>query len=270
MAIFFHLKREPMVPLEAEVLSPDVVADLTNAEIKALTVYHGKRQLPLEEFFEVYGEKSVDLELHGNLHKVRWVGRRMSRGSIKINGNIGMHLGAYMRGGRIDVQGNAGDWVGAEMKEGVIHIRGHAGGQIGAAYRGALRGMRGGLIIVDGSAGLEVGMRMRRGIIVIGGPARDFTGLQMKGGTIILKSGAEIRTGAWMNRGTIISLKPLHLMPTFAHSADTSPTFVNLIANYLKPHGIALPTPGTGVYRQFAGDLSVSNKGEILVWQPAL
>lgn len=267
MAIFLHLKREPTVPLEAEVLSPDVVAELSNAEIRALTIYHGKRQLPLEEFFEVYGERSDDLEITGNMHKVRWIGRRMSRGSIKINGNVGMHLGAYMRGGRIEVHGNAGDWIGAEMRNGFIHVHGNAGGQIGAAYRGALRGMKNGMIIIDGSAGLEVGMRMRRGTIVVGGPAKDFTGLQMKGGTIILLSGAEIRTGAWMNRGTIISLKPLQLMPTFAHSADTSPTFVSLLANYLKPLGISLPHGGNGVYQQFAGDLSVSNKGEILIWK---
>jgi len=267
MAIFLHLKREPTVPLEAEVLSPDVLAPLSNAEIRALTVYHGKRQLPVSEFFEVYGERSEDLELHGALHKVRWIGRKMSRGSITVHGNVGMHLGAYMKGGRIEVHGHAGDWVGGEMKNGFIHIHGNAGGQVGAAYRGSLRGMKNGTIIVDGTAGLEVGMRMRRGTIVIGGPAKDFTGLQMKGGTIVLLGGAEIRTGAWMNRGTIISLKPLQLMPTFVHAADMSPTFVSLVAKQLEPLGINLPHGRNGVYRHFSGDLAVSDKGELLIWQ---
>ena len=45
-------KERPHVPLEAEVLSPDVVAGLSNSEIRGLSVYHGKRQLPLGEFFE--------------------------------------------------------------------------------------------------------------------------------------------------------------------------------------------------------------------------
>src|SRR5262245_60387057 len=270
MPTFFHLKRQPTVPLEAEVLSPDVVAGLPNAEIRALTVYHGNRQLPLGEFFDVEGEGSDDLVLHGALHKVRWVGRKMSRGSITVHGNVGMHLGAYMKGGRIEVHGNAGDWIGAEMKNGFIHVHGNAGGQVGAAYRGSLRGMKNGTIIIDGSAGLEVGMRMRRGTIVVKGPARDFTGLQMKGGTIILMSGAEIRTGAWMNRGTIISLKPLHLMPTFTPAADQSPIFIRLLANYLKQFGIQLPSGSDCTYRQYSGDLSVSDKGEILVWQPGL
>jgi formylmethanofuran dehydrogenase subunit C len=268
MPVSFHLKRPPTVPLEAEVLSPDTVAGLSNTEIRALTVYHGKRQLPLSEFFDVEGERSTDLVLHGALHKVRWIGKSMSKGSITIHGSVGMHLGAYMSGGRIEVHGNASDWIGAEMKNGLIHVHGNVGGQVGAAYRGSLRGMKNGTILVDGSAGLEVGMRMRRGTIVIGGPAKDFTGLQMKGGTIILLSGAEIRTGAWMNRGTIISLKPLHMMPTFAYATDMSPTFVALLANHLKQFGIHLPAGAEGTYRQYSGDLSVSDKGEILIWQP--
>ena len=270
MPITLHLKRQPAVPLECEILSPDVMAELSNSEIRALTVYHGKRQLPLEEFFEVYGEKSPDLVLHGDLNKVRWIGRAMSRGTVTVHGTVGMHLGAYMKGGRIEVHGHASDWIGAEMKNGFIHVHGNAGGQIGAAYRGAMQGMKNGTIIVDGSAGLEVGMRMRRGTIILGGPAKDFTGLQMKGGTIILRSGAEIRTGAWMNRGTIISLKPLQLMPTFVRSIDTNPMFISVLAKYVKQFGIHLPAKASeGIYHQYSGDLSVSDKGEILVWEPA-
>ncbi|MBL8848607.1 MAG: formylmethanofuran dehydrogenase subunit C [Planctomycetaceae bacterium] len=269
MPVTLHLKRSPNVPLEAEVLSPDVVATLSNSEIRGLTIYHGKRQLPVSEFFEVEGEHSDDLVLHGAMHKVRWVGRGMSRGSLTVHGAVGMHLGAYMSGGRIDVYGNAGDWVGAEMKNGFIHVHGNAGGQIGAAYRGAMSGMRNGVIIVDGSAGLEVGMRMRRGTIVVGGPARDFTGLQMKGGTIILLSGAEIRTGAWMKRGTIISMKPLQLMPTFQHASNCQPTFVDLYARHLRQFGVQLPSAAdAGSYAMYRGDQSVPGKGEILVWSP--
>jgi formylmethanofuran dehydrogenase subunit C len=267
MTIHFHLKQQPAVPLEAEVLSPDTMAELSHAEICGLTVYHGKRQVPLCEFFDVDGERSDQLELHGDLNKVRWVGRGMTKGRVVVHGNIGMHLGAYMKNGHIEVHGSASDWIGAEMKNGFIHVHGNAGGQIGAAYRGSLSGMKNGMIIVDGSAGLEVGMRMRRGTIVLGGPARDFCGLQMKGGTIILRDGAEIRTGAWMQRGTIISLKPLQLMPTFAYCSDFNPTFLNVYAQQLKQQGIELPfARADGMYQRYAGDLSVPGKGEILVW----
>ena len=267
--ITLTLKEQPSVPLEAEVLSPDVTADLKHDAIRALPVFLGKRQCRLDEFFEVQGAASAELEIRGDAGKVKWIGRGMTRGRITIAGNAGMHLGAYMKGGAIEVSGNASDWVGAEMTGGFIRVRGNAGGQAGAAYRGSSNGMREGTIIIGGSAGLEVGMRMRRGIIVVQGPVRDFAGLQMKGGTIFLLGGAEIRTGAWMTRGTIVSLKAINLLPTFAYACAYEPTFLRLYAKRLHALGLSLPCgPGDGAYRRYTGDTSVPGKGEILLWQP--
>jgi len=269
MTVTLHLKRQPTVPLEAEAISTDNFAVRSNAEIRSLVIYHGKRRLPLSDFFDVDGEQGDDVVIHGDLNKVRWIGRGMTKGRITVHGKVGMHLGAYMKGGHIEVHGDVSDWMGAEMKGGFIHIHGNAGGQIGAAYRGSLAGMKNGTILVDGSAGIEVGMRMRRGTIVIGGPVKDFAGLQMKGGTIVLQNGAEIRTGAWMNRGTIISLKPLQIMPTFAISGEFNPTFMSVLSRHVKQFGIHLPyAPSEGSYRLYSGDLSVPGKGEIFVWQP--
>ena len=226
--ITLTLKDQPNVPLEAESISPNVTAELTNDAIRALPVFLGKRHCRLDDFFEVDGAASDEIAIRGDAAKVKWIGRAMTRGRIKVNGNAGMHLGAYMKGGTIEVAGNVSDWAGAEMTSGLIRVGGNAGGQIGAAYRGSLAGMKGGTIIVGGSAGLEIGMRMKRGVIVVKGPVRDFAGLQMKGGTIFLLSGAEIRTGAWMIRGTIVSLKPINLLPTFCFACAYNPTFMNV------------------------------------------
>lgn len=267
--VTLRLTQEPTVPLEAEAISPDVFAELSHEEICALRVYHGKRRCRLDDFFDISGEYSDELQIHGDLHRVRWIGRDMSHGSVTVHGSVGMHLGAHMRGGSIEVHGDVGDWLGAEMRNGLIRIHGNAGGQIGAAYRGSLGGMRNGTILVDGSAGLEVGMRMKRGTIVLGGPAKDFTGLQMKGGTIVLMNGAEIRTGAWMSRGTIISLKPLQVLPTFNHACDYHPPFLRLYARHLARYDITLPCdPADGHYARFSGDAAIPGKGEILVWTP--
>jgi formylmethanofuran dehydrogenase subunit C len=262
----FRLKQRPSVPLEAEVFTPDIIAPLKRDEVGTLPVFLGKRQYRLDDFFEIDGPGSEDLEIHGDVGRVKWLGRGMSRGRITIHGDAGMHLGSYMKGGEIRIHGNAADWVGGEMKNGLIQIDGNAGGQLGSAYRGSMKGMRGGTIVVAGSAGIEIGMRMRRGVIAIGGPVRDFAGLQMKGGTIVLMSGAEIRTGAWMTRGTIISLKPLKLMPTFSFNCAYSPSFVRLYAKHLRRFGLNLPTDGA--YLRYTGDTSVPGKGELLVWQP--
>ena len=267
--ITLTLKEQPSVPVEAEVLSPDITADLTHDAICALPILLGKKRCRLDDFFEVDGAASDELEIRGDVGKVKWIGHKMTRGRVRIVGNAGMHLGAHMKGGAIEVIGNASDWVGAEMTAGLIRVHGNVGGQAGAAYRGALAGMKGGTILIGGNAGLEIGMRMKRGIIVIGGLARDFAGLQMKGGTIFLLGGAEIRTGAWMFRGTIVSLKPIHLLPTFSRSSASVPTFLRLYAKHLQPFGVSIPTDvNAGLYRRYTGDSCVPGFGELLVWEP--
>lgn len=265
-ALTLTLKESPHVPLEAETISPDVVASLRHADVCALPVFLGKRQRRLDDFFTVDGDGSEEIAIRGETGRIKWIGRGMTRGRISIAGNAGMHLGAYMKGGTIEVGGNTSDWIGAEMRGGLIRIAGNAGGQIGAAYRGSLSGMNGGTILIGGSAGIELGMRMRRGVIAVKGPVRDFAGLQMKGGTIVLMSGAELRTGAWMVRGTIVSLRNLTLLPTFAYACEYSPMFLRVYARFLEPHGFVLPVAG-GAYRRFSGDTAVPGKGEILMWQ---
>ena len=270
MPITFRLKEQPSVPLEAETLSPDVVAPLAHSDVCALPVYFGKRRRRLDDFFEIEGAGSDELEIHGDVSRVKWIGRGMSRGHIKVEGHAGMHLGAYMKGGRIDVTGNASDWVGGEMSGGLIHVQGNAGGQVGAAYRGSLSGMSDGTILIEGTAGLEVGMLMKRGLIVVGGRVRDFAGLYMKGGSLFLLGGATLRTGAWMSRGTIVSLATLPLLPTFTYSCDYNPGFLSLYARRLQTLGFALPhEAGEGVYRRYTGDTAMPGRGELLLWQAA-
>lgn len=263
------VKKKPHVPLEAEVITPDLFATLDNAGLRALPLVLGKRRVRLDEYFDVEGSGSETIDIQGDVGRVKWIGRDMTRGRITISGDAGMHLGAFMKGGTIEVGGNASDWVGAEMRGGLIRISGNAGGQLGAAYRGSLSGMIGGTILVGGTAGLEIAMRMRRGIIAVRGKVRDFAGVQMKGGTLVLMNGAEIRTGAWMIRGTILSLAPLRLLPSFSLACDYSPGFLNLYARHLDALGFSIPTnPGQGRYQRYTGDSAVPGKGEILVWQP--
>ena len=111
-------------------------------------------------------------------------------------------------------------------------------------------------------------MRMKRGTIVVKEGVKDFAGLEMKGGTLIL-GGAELRTGAWMIRGTIISLTPIELLPTFAYDCSYNPTFLRVYAKELKSESVSLPyDESEGSYSLYSGDASVSQKGEILIWEP--
>src|SRR5262249_54049131 len=87
--ITLTLRELPSVPLEAETISPDSFAGLGLDAIRALPVFHGKRHLRLDDFFDVEGTASDELEIRGELGKVKWIGRGMTRGRIMIAGNVG-------------------------------------------------------------------------------------------------------------------------------------------------------------------------------------
>jgi hypothetical protein len=72
-----------------------------------------------------------------------------------------------------------------------------------------------------------------------------------------------------MTRGTIISLTSIPLLPTFACACRYNPTFLRLFARQLGTHGFSIPCDASdGAYLLYTGDIAVSEKGEILMWQP--
>lgn len=267
--IILTLKERPKVPLEAETVTPDAFVTMSNAQIRESLVYHGKRHCRLDDFFDVTGEYSDDIEMHGDLHQVKLLGKSMSRGQLKIHGSVGMHLGADMRGGRIEVTGDAGDWIGGNAQWLYPCARQRRRTDRSCLSRELTRNekrnhhyRRHGWF---GSRHADASWDNH-----CGGKVRDFCGLQMKGGTIVLMSGAEIRTGAWMVRGTILSLQPLPLMPTFVASGHYNPSFIDLYARELRTHGITLPNnPSVGNWARHCGDTSIPGRGEILIWNPA-
>lgn len=259
------------IPVEAECITPDQLADKSVAGIARLPVQHGNCSVPLGEFFAAEGDASDrELVIEGDCSRVKWIGAGMKTGQITIQGAAGMHLGAEMAGGSIQVYGQVGDWAGAEMRGGRIRIHGNAGHLVGGAYRGSRIGMRGGVILVDGNAGNEIGGSMRRGLIAIGGQAGDFAGVALVAGTVILFGEPGIRMGAGMKRGSILTFasQPA-LLPTFRLACVYRPVFPRLYLQQLKAWGFAVPeTIREGSYRRYCGDLVGVGKGEILHWQP--
>ena len=74
MSITLTLKETPVVPLEAEVLSPSQLADLSHSEICGLRLYHGKRQVRVDDFFDVEGERSDQVNIRRERRsKVRYI-----------------------------------------------------------------------------------------------------------------------------------------------------------------------------------------------------
>ena len=271
MALTVRPNTDDTLPLEAEVLRPDLMAASSTAELGKLPVYHGNRQRPLDACFNLSGDPSDGcLLLEGDFSRVKSIGQSMESGQITIHGNAGMHLGAEMRGGSIRVHGDAGDWVGAEMRGGSVHIHGNAGHLAGGSYRGSRAGMRGGIIVIDGNGGNEIGCGMRRGLIAVGKGVGDFAGFNMIAGSIIVCGRFGIRCGAGMQRGTIVALGQRHdqpvLLSSFRYACTYRPQFLGLYLRKLAAWGFAAdPQAVSGSFDRFSGDLVALGKGEVLL-----
>jgi len=273
MPLEIRPKSKDTIPIEAEMLRPDLLANKTLDQIKELTVYYGNRRRQMSDCFELAGDASDGtLELEGDFTCVKSIGQSMDWGRIMIRGPVGMHLGAEMRGGTIEVEGGAGDWVGAEMRGGLIRIRGDTGHLVGGSYRGSRSGMKGGVIVIDGNAGNEVGCGMRRGLIAVAGSVADFAGFNMIAGTIVVAGGFGIRCGAGMRRGSIVALgqeneQPV-LLSTFRYDCLYRPQFLAIILRQLLTWGFPLAREAVGgQFRRYSGDLVALGKGEVLAWE---
>jgi formylmethanofuran dehydrogenase subunit C len=222
VTIILRPKNAFKVPIHAACITPDAFEAKTTEEIAALEVWEGNKKRLLSELFEISGDSGktaneVNIQIIGDLRKVKRIGEGMSGGEITIEGDVGLHLGEKMKSGNITVSGSADSWLGAMMKGGNISVMGNAGDYVGAAYRGSAKGMRGGTIIIHGNAGNEVGCFMRNGLIKIHGNAGQFVGMHMHEGTIFVQGDSEGRAGASMTGGKIVlSGYTTSVLPTFA------------------------------------------------------
>jgi len=214
LTVIIRPKREFEVCVEAEIVPTNL------NELKSLKVYLGKQEISLEELFEIeyFEDGEEKIILRGDFSKVKWIGKGMKKGEIIVEGNAGMHLGAFMEGGKIIVKGNCDDWVGGMMKGGEIIIEGNAGNRVGCNYWGESKGMEGGKIIVKGNAGNYIGEKMKGGEIIIEGNAGDFVGSEMLGGCITVFGKAGY-VGWDMKKGEI-RVGECEILPSFVKDGD--------------------------------------------------
>ncbi len=267
MTLTLTLRTEPIVPLEAEALTPDRLAGAE--EVGALPLWHGNERARLDDFFAISGTGD-DVRLEGDLRRVKYVGAGMTGGRLTVAGGVGMHAGAGMGGGELHVEGDAGDWAGAGMRGGMLVVRGSAGGRLGGALPGERAGMRGGEIVVHGDAGAPAGAGLRRGLIASGGRAEEAAGLRKLAGTIVALGGLGARAGAGMRRGSIVTMAPMAPLATFTFSTVYRPPFLRLYLRRLRALGLAVTEEQLdGRYARWCGDGLELRRGEILILRDA-
>jgi formylmethanofuran dehydrogenase subunit C len=266
--ILLKLISRSNIPIEADTISPDHFLYCSLEEIAALPVYYGRRKKSISDLFDIRGANPEHIIIEGDLAHVKKIGYGMTKGSILIRGNAGMHTGAYMSGGEITIEGDVSDNCGTHMKGGIIRVSGNAGHMLGGAYPGAKHGMNRGTIIVEGRCGNDAGAYMRRGLIVVKGSTGDFTGVRMVAGTIMVFGRLGKRAGANMKRGSIISLGSSEpLLPTFRYNASYTPAYINMILKHLHKINIQMPhIPATARFHRYSGDINTIGKGEIILY----
>ncbi|WP_145198132.1 formylmethanofuran dehydrogenase subunit C [Thalassoglobus polymorphus] len=269
MPLRIRLHTESSIPIEVNSLNLKTMREQSAKTIAKTLVFRGNEKVPCGDFFDVSGSATDDNTVlwEGNLHKIKLIGSHHSSGTLRVEGNVGMHFGAEMTGGEIILHGDASDWLGAEMRGGAIHVHGNVGNLAGAVYRGGRKGMLGGEILIDGNAGNEIGHTMRRGLIAVAGNAGDAAGVGMIAGSIMIFGEPGIRNGAGMKRGTIALCQPCgqpEVLPTFKKASLYQPLFLQLYFRHLQEAGFPVPEECLAAnYQRYCGDLLELGKGEI-------
>lgn len=127
---------------------------------------------------KVMGEDDM-LELNARFFELNWLGMRLPRGTLILNGDLGIGAAYLMLGGEFTVKGNAGMRAGEGISGGNFLVIGNVGSF-------AAKDMTGGAMITDGNAGPEAANHM-------GGNA-----------VFLIHGNAGVRAGAFMNGGTLL------------------------------------------------------------------
>ncbi|WP_292368317.1 formylmethanofuran dehydrogenase subunit C [Methanoregula sp. UBA64] len=213
--------KTPELMLEANSITPDAFAGKNAEQIAKLECREGKTYVTIGDFFTVAGNAGAtaaetDIVIAGDCTRVKYIGSKMTAGTVTVNGNADMYVGGWMKGGKIHITGNVDSFCGIAMEGGEILVDGRAQNHVGCAYRGDWRGMRGGTIRIRGDAGNDIGTFMLGGTIIIEGNAFIHVSTHAEGGTVIIKGNVEGRVGGQMVKGTIYVFGEIKfMMPGF-------------------------------------------------------
>jgi formylmethanofuran dehydrogenase subunit C len=264
-ALTFTLKIEPKQRIDLSPLIPDVLAGKSGEEIAAIHLPYGKKQLRVDEAFDVSGNDSNDIVIDNSNAKLDYIGSKMKTGTITVKGDAGSYTGFQMRGGRLSVHGNVDAYAASGMANGLIHIHGNAGDFLAAAIVGDRKGMKGGTVIVTGNAGERVGDQMRRGILLIEGNAGSYCASRMLAGTIGVLGSVGEYVGYGMRRGTLLLTRTPDMHATLQDCGTHTLPFLSLMFKSFGQLPSKFAKIDTNRVQRYAGDIANDGKGEILV-----
>jgi formylmethanofuran dehydrogenase subunit C len=266
-ALTFTLKLEPDQRVDMSPLVCQALADMSVAEIAALTLQNGKRKIRVDELFDIAGSDAQNIVIKNSFGKLDFIGKELDGGRITVEGDAGAYLGLGMKFGEIEVSGDVGLYAACEMKKGKLTINGNAGDFLGAALPGNKMGMKGGTILVKGNVGERAGDHMRRGNILIEGNAGDYCGSRMTAGTIAVMGQTGRYLGFAMRRGTLLLWNQPQVSARFNDCGAHTLAFLPILfASFKKLNSkFADSSAAFNRVQRYAGDMSEMGRGEVLV-----
>lgn len=264
-ALTFNLTFVPNQRVDMSMLTPDALEGKSAAEIAAIQLPYGKRQLRVDEAFDINGEDTSDIVITNSHAKLDYIGSKMKSGHVTVKGHAGSYLGFQMQGGQLSVQGNVDAYAASGMSGGLIQIHGNAGDFLAAAIVGDRKGMKGGIVIVTGNAGERVGDQMRRGILLVEGDVGSYCASRMLAGTIGVLGNVGEYVGYGMRRGTLLLKNTPNVHTTIQDCGTHTLPFLSLMFKSFASLPSKFAKISTNRVQRYAGDIANDGKGEILV-----
>jgi formylmethanofuran dehydrogenase subunit C len=265
-ALVLGLRAQPSQRLDLSALTPDRLAGLSQTAIAAIELHTTRERLCVGDVFDLRMGDPARVVFEGGSERFDCVGFAMTRGVIRVEGDVGVQAGRLMGGGRLEIAGSAGPWTASRMQGGSIEIGGAVGDRLGGPLSGETSGMRGGVVVVRGDAGARAGDRLRRGTIIIEGRTGAQPGSRMIAGSLILRGRAGALPGYLMARGSIIVADDCEAMsPSFVDCGVHDLVAFRLMADFVKPYSAELAAMMRRPWRRFLGDMAVIGKGEIFI-----
>jgi len=264
-ALTFTLKKDLVQKLDVSPLTPDLMTDKNLADIPATLLWYGKKQIRVDQAFEITGKDTNEIVFDQSTSKIDYIGSDLKTGRITVNGDAGAFLAFQMRQGNITVNGNVADFAASGMAGGLLQINGNVGDYLGAALVGDRKGMKGGTVIVKGNAGERTGDQMRRGMILIEGNAGNYCASRMLAGTIGVLGDVGEFVGYGMRRGTILLAQIPKLHATIQDCGIHTLPFLSLMFKSFSGLSSKFAHINQNRVQRFAGDIGNDGKGEILI-----
>ena len=262
----FTSRTAPTQRLDLSPLTPQNLANKTVAEIARIELGTTRERVTAGSVFRIREGDPAAVLIEGGSARFDRVGMRMTVGSLRVEGEVGVEAGRAMSGGRLTIRGGAGPFAASGMKGGTLEIEGDAGERLAGPLSGETVGMSGGVVHVRGDAGPRAGDRLRRGFILIEGRAGAYAGSRMIAGTLAIGGEVGDLPGYLMDRGTILLGRGATLLsPTFADCGEHDLVAARILADYVAQASTKLARLFRRPLRRLAGDLAALGKGEIFL-----